>query len=164
MSQYGVAQKYGAFVEQNGNNNNHCAAIIYTPTPIIVVVMTRNVGDYQRRIGEVGAHLAEVALQLDEKKAALEREAEARAEAEAQAAAVAVPADPGAEALQPESGEAGNAAAAPAGTPQVVPEKSAGSHSMLRMAVAVGVTGLLMLAVGLAAEAGGRGGRRSRKK
>ena len=85
LSQYGVAQKYGAFVEQNGNNNNHCAAIIYTPTPIIVVVMTRNVGDYQRRIGEVGAHLAEVALQLDEKKAALEQEEEDRARAEAQA-------------------------------------------------------------------------------
>ena len=166
LSQYGVAQKYGAFVEQNGNNNNHCAAIIYTPTPIIVVVMTRNVGDYQRRIGEVGAHLAEVALQLDEKKAALEQEEEdrARAEAEAQAAAAAAAADPGAEAPQLESGEAGNAAAAPAGTPQVVPEKSADSRSMLWMAAAVGVTGFLMLAVGLAAEAGGRGGRRKQKR
>ena len=121
----------------------------------------------------MGAHLAEVALQLDEKKAALEREAEARAEAEAQAAAAAAAADPGAEALQPESGEAGNAASSaetpqtlPGGipNPEAAPGKAAGSHSMLRMAAAVGLTGLLMLAVGLAAEAGGRGGRRSRKK
>ncbi|MCR5087919.1 MAG: class A beta-lactamase-related serine hydrolase [Oscillospiraceae bacterium] len=67
LSQYDVAQKYGAFEEKTGAQNNHCTAIIYTPTPIIVTVMTRNVGDYQRRISEVGAYLAEYALSLDEK-------------------------------------------------------------------------------------------------
>ena len=64
--QYPVAQKYGAFTEGNGSDNNHCAAIIYTPTPIIVTVMTKNVGEYQRRIAEVGAFLAAYALTLDE--------------------------------------------------------------------------------------------------
>ncbi len=68
LGQYDVAQKYGAFEEQNGAQNNHCTAIIYTPTPIIVTVMTRNVGDYQRRISEVGAYLAEYSLTLDEKR------------------------------------------------------------------------------------------------
>ena len=68
LKNYGVAQKYGAFEETYaGKNNNHCAAVIYTPTPIIVVVMTRNVGEYQARIADVGAHLADYALQLDEK-------------------------------------------------------------------------------------------------
>ena len=79
---YQVAQKYGAFVERNGNNNNHDAAIIYTPTPIVVVVMTRNVGDYENRIAEVGAYLAGYSITLDEKLAQREQE-RARQEAEA---------------------------------------------------------------------------------
>ena len=64
---YDVAQKYGAFTERNGNDNNHIAAIVYTPTPIVVVVMTRNVGDYQARMAEIGAYLADYSLELDEK-------------------------------------------------------------------------------------------------
>ena len=68
LKSYGVAQKYGAFEETYaGKNNNHCAAIIDTPTPIIVVVMTRNIGEYQARIADVGAYLADYSLQLDEK-------------------------------------------------------------------------------------------------
>ena len=69
---YPVAQKYGAYDEGNGYNNNHIAAIIYTPSPIVVVVMTRNVGDYQNRIAEVGEFLANYSLELDEKLAARE--------------------------------------------------------------------------------------------
>ena len=70
LKSYGVAQKYGAFEETHiSRDNNHCAAIIYTPTPIIVTVMTRNVGEYQKRIAEVGAYLADYSLQLDEKRA-----------------------------------------------------------------------------------------------
>ncbi len=65
LSQYEIAQKYGSYEEGNGNKNEHCTAIIYTPTPIIVTVMTRNVGDYQKRISEVGAYLAAYALELD---------------------------------------------------------------------------------------------------
>lgn len=169
-SSYAIAQKYGAFVEQNGNNNNHCAAIIYTPTPVIVVVMTKNVGDYQRIIAEVGSHLAGYALKLDEKKAAQEQEALALAAArEAEATA---PTD--ADAVQSENGDAGSGAAAGNGTPQTkpgstqnadaAPENAAGARSMLTMVAAVGLTGLFMLAVGLAAEAGGRGRNRKRKK
>ena len=68
LKSYGVAQKYGAFEETYaGKNNNHCAAIIYTPTPIVVVVMSRNIGEYQARIADVGAYLADYSLQLDEK-------------------------------------------------------------------------------------------------
>ncbi len=73
---YEIAQKYGAFVERNGNNNNHIAAIVYTPTPIIITVMTRNVGDYQQRIAEIGEFLADYSLELDEKLAQRQRDAE----------------------------------------------------------------------------------------
>ena len=83
-----VAQKYGAYDEGNGYNNNHTAAIIYTPTPIVAVVMTRNVGDYQNRIAEVGEFLADYSLELDEKLAQREAEEAAReAERAAQEAA-----------------------------------------------------------------------------
>ncbi len=63
---YQVAQKYGSYHGSN-NDNNHCTAIIYTPTPIIVTVMTKNVAEYQRVIGEVGQHLAKYSLTLDQK-------------------------------------------------------------------------------------------------
>lgn len=84
MGKFDVAQKYGAFQERNGNSNNHITAIVYTPTPIIVTVMTRNVEDYQRRMAEIGEYLADYALELDEK---LQQRELARAEAEEQAAA-----------------------------------------------------------------------------
>ena len=168
---YAIAQKYGAFTEQNGNNNNHCAAIIYTPTPIIVVVMTKNVGDYQRRIAEVGSHLAGYALQLDEKKAAQEQEALALAAAQEDATEAI---DPGTEAVQSGGNGAGNGTPADGGVSQTapgsaqdagtVPENAADAHPMALMIAAVGLTGLFMLAVGLAAEAGGHSTRRKRKK
>ena len=72
---YQIAQKYGSYEEPNGNNNNHCAAIIYTPTPIIVVVMTRNIMDYQNLIAQTGAYLAEYSLELDQKAEELRRAA-----------------------------------------------------------------------------------------
>lgn len=85
---YELAQKYGAYEEQNGNKNNHIAAIIYTPTPIVVTVMTRNVGDYQARIAEVGAYLASYSLELDNRR---EERARAAEEAALQAAAEPIP-------------------------------------------------------------------------
>ena len=86
---YEVAQKFGAYEEPNGNNNNHCAAIIYTPTPIIAVVMTRNIMDYQNIIAQIGAYLADYSLELDVKAEELAREEAERAAAEAAAAAAA---------------------------------------------------------------------------
>ena len=86
---YTIAQKFGAYEEPNGNNNNHCAAVIYTPNPIVVTVMTRNVGGYQDIIAAVGRHLAETALELDqhlEEYRRLEAEKAAQAEQAAMAA------------------------------------------------------------------------------
>ena len=168
---YAIAQKYGAFVEQNGNNNNHCAAIIYTPTPVIVVVMTKNVGDYQRRIAEVGSYLAGYALELNEKKAAQEQEALALAAAQETEAT----APPDADTVQPESNgdksrtTIGNGTSqAESGSAQnnndVALENATDAHIMLTMIAAVVVTGMVMLAVGLAAEASGRSRRRKGKK
>ncbi len=84
MGKYQVAQKYGAFQERNGNSNNHITAIVYTPNPIIVTVMTRNVDDFQQRMADIGEYLANYALELDGK---LQQRQQAQAQAEAQAAA-----------------------------------------------------------------------------
>ncbi len=82
QDRYQVAQKYGAYKEATGKNNNHIAAIVYTPTPIIVVVMTRNVPNYQNMMAEVGLYLADYALELD---ALLEEQARQQAETPAPA-------------------------------------------------------------------------------
>ncbi|MBR0199212.1 MAG: serine hydrolase [Oscillospiraceae bacterium] len=61
-----VAQKYGAYEEAGGPKNNHVSAIIFTPNPIVVVVMTRNVGMFQDHIAAFGGFLADYALTLDQ--------------------------------------------------------------------------------------------------
>ena len=62
---YEIAQKYGAYQEPNGTQDNHCSGIIYTPNPIIVTVMTKNVSSFELRIAEAAQMLAEYALTLD---------------------------------------------------------------------------------------------------
>lgn len=77
--QYEIAQKYGSFQDSRGVKFNHCTAIIYTPNPIVVTVMTSDVSRYEAFIAEVGQVLAEYTLQLDPKldehKQALEQAA-----------------------------------------------------------------------------------------
>lgn len=87
--QYEIAQKYGSFEDSRGVKFNHCAAIIYTPNPIVVTVMTRDVSRYEAAIAEIGQLLADYTLQLDpqvdDHKLALEqaaKEEEQRRQAE----------------------------------------------------------------------------------
>ena len=148
LKSYGVAQKYGAFEETYaGKNNNHCAAIIYTPTPIIVVVMTRNIGEYQARIAEVGAYLADYALDLDEKAketAVPDPAPPAAAEPETAPAAAAEPAAPELPADQTGGGEA--PAAAPVTASEVPPaEAVVEEEGARRVPTAVIVVGIAVL-------------------
>lgn len=97
---YETAQKYGAFEEKNGNKNYHSAGIIYTPNPIIVTIMTKNITGFEKHIGNVAKILVDYTLQLDselstykanlliaqqEEQARLAREEQERLAAEAQA-------------------------------------------------------------------------------
>ena len=104
---YTIAQKFGAYEEANGNNNNHCAAVIYTPNPIVVTVMTRNVGEYQNIISAIGGHMADYALQLDQKleswKQAQAEKAAAELAAAQQAAAEAAAVNSAGETAAPET-------------------------------------------------------------
>lgn len=106
--QYQTAQKYGAFEEKNGNKNYHSAGIIYTPNPIIVTILTKNITSFEKHIGNVAKMLVDYTIRLDselasykanlviaqqEEQARLAREEQERLAAEAaaqQAAAVQV--------------------------------------------------------------------------
>ena len=81
---YEIAQKYGAFEEVKANpvkNNNHVGGIIYTPNPIIVTIMSVNMENFNKRIGDLGKMFADYALQLDSRLASYEAE-QARAQQE----------------------------------------------------------------------------------
>ena len=62
---YEIAQKYGSFQDSRGVWFNHCSAIIYTPNPCIVTVMTTNVTKYETIISKLGDILVDYTLQLD---------------------------------------------------------------------------------------------------
>lgn len=90
--QYEIAQKYGSFEDSRGEKFNHTTAIIYTPTPCIVTVMTSNVSGYEKLISDIGVELADYTLTLDgqldsylqrkEQEAAEEQRRQQEAEAE----------------------------------------------------------------------------------
>jgi len=65
---YNVAQKYGDYTEQYGVH--HMAAIIDTPTPIAVVVMTSNVAKHRLMMNAIATMLAEYSIELDQQTAA----------------------------------------------------------------------------------------------
>ena len=67
---YEVAQKYGS-----AEGSNHTAGVIYTPSPILLVVMSYGLGPMlgDRMIGHVSAAIADYALRIDERAEAWER-------------------------------------------------------------------------------------------
>ncbi len=148
-----VAQKYGAYDEGNGYNNNHTAAIIYTPTPIVAVVMTRNVGDYQNRIAEVGEFLADYSLELDGKLAQREAEEAAREAAAREAEQAAREASPSPEpAPEPAVTPAASTPApaerpAPAPLPAASPEPAPAAEQPLPLGLWIILGALLGLSI-----------------
>lgn len=82
-----VAQKYGSYIEPNGTWNNHAAGVIYTPNPIVVSILTRNVDDYNAVIGDIAELLAQYALSLDSRLEIFEKQKLAAQVAAEQAAA-----------------------------------------------------------------------------
>ena len=88
---YEVAQKYGSYVEKSGegDDNKHAGGIIYTPNPIIVTIMTKNVTHFDIKIGDLTSILVDYTLELDSKieeyKVEQERLAKEAEEAAAQA-------------------------------------------------------------------------------
>ena len=85
---YTVAQKYGG-----GDGYLHAAGIIYTPTPILLVVMTRRVSNAEYAIANMATLMSDYALTMDKRiqdhydEIARQEEEARRAEEEARLAA-----------------------------------------------------------------------------
>ena len=65
--QYAVAQKYGGG-NMNGVRYLHTAGIIYTPTPCLLVVMTRNATNAEYAIANMAQLMADYTLTLDQRR------------------------------------------------------------------------------------------------
>lgn len=151
---FAVAQKYGAYEQDIGYTNNHIAAIVYTPHPIIVVIMTRNMGFYQGHIAAIGAFLADYALQLDE-------ELEAREQAAASTPSPAPSPEPtAAPTVSPAPTEVPEPEITPAPTPAPVPA----SPAPLPVGLYVVLAALALMAVPILSHALRRTRRRSSRR
>ncbi|MBQ7895767.1 MAG: hypothetical protein IJ364_04315 [Oscillospiraceae bacterium] len=80
ITDYDVAQKYGALKEFN-----HTTAIVYTPNPFIITVMTRHCGPYEQVISDYGKLMEEYTLKLDEKLDEYNKQLEEQKKAEEEA-------------------------------------------------------------------------------
>ena len=68
-----VAQKYGTFTDKRGVEFNHDAAVIYTPHPFALVVMTQDLGVNQQVLKDMAIIFRDYTLTLDEAYAAWEK-------------------------------------------------------------------------------------------
>ena len=80
ITEYDVAQKYGALKEFN-----HTTAIVYTPNPFIITVMTRHCGPYEQVISDYGKLMEEYTLKLDAKLDEYNKQLEEQKKAEEEA-------------------------------------------------------------------------------
>ena len=80
MTDYDIAQKYGALKEYN-----HTAGIIYTPNPFILVVMTEYCPAPDGVIGGYAKLMTEYTLKLDEKLDEYNKQLEEQKKAEEEA-------------------------------------------------------------------------------
>ena len=86
---YEIAQKYGSYADDLGDNWNHNTGIIYTPTPFILTVMTRNVQNYEKVISDVAVMLTDYTLSLEKELEIYEEEQAEAAEEAAEAERIA---------------------------------------------------------------------------
>ena len=86
---YEVAQKYGSHIENGGegDDNKHAGGIVYTPNPVIITVMTKNVFNWDTKIGDIASLLVDYTLQLDTKVEEYQKEQERLAREAEEAAA-----------------------------------------------------------------------------
>ena len=78
---YEIAQKYGYYKDGQDNVWNNITAVIYTPNPFVLTVMTDHATKGTEFIGDVAEYLANYTLKLDSELTA-HKEALAKAEAD----------------------------------------------------------------------------------
>lgn len=136
---YEVAQKYGS-----ADGFNHTAGIIWTPSPILLVVMSNRLavqlGD--QTIGHVAAAVADYALVVDERADAWEKQEAERIAAE-EAAAAAAAAEAAAQTPEPTAPPTPAPSPVPTPEPQPEPQQLSALWALLLIPAAAGAWLLL---------------------
>ena len=86
MRKYDIAQKYGSYVDQIGNNWNCTVGIVYTEHPFALSVLTRDARSYEKAISDAVVMFTDYTLKVDGRLDAY-REAQAEQEAQREAEA-----------------------------------------------------------------------------
>ncbi len=81
MKKYDIAQKYGSYVDQIGNNWNSTVGIVYTEHPFALSVLTRDARSYEKAISDAVVMFTAYTQEVDGR---LDAYREAQAEQEAQ--------------------------------------------------------------------------------
>ena len=84
MRQYDIAQKYGSWVDNSNRNWNAAVGIIYTEHPIIVSVLTQDIGDAEKNLSDIALMLTNYTTGTVDASLSGYREAQARAEQQRQ--------------------------------------------------------------------------------
>lgn len=138
---YEIAQKYGS-----ADGFNHTAGIIWTPSPILLVVMTNRLavqlGD--KTIGHVAAAVADYALVVDERADEWDRQEAERIAAE-EAAAAAAAEEAAAQTPEPSAAPTPAPEPAPTPEPEPAPQTLSPLWALLLIPAAAGVRALTRL-------------------
>ncbi|MCR5088917.1 MAG: class A beta-lactamase-related serine hydrolase [Oscillospiraceae bacterium] len=65
-----IAQKYGSYHDEDENDWNHCAGVVFTPEPFALTVMTRYGGISENIIGDLAEIITEYTLRMNQKDTA----------------------------------------------------------------------------------------------
>ena len=128
----GASQTHAASWGDGAGDYIHCTGVIYTPTPVILTIMMKNISDLDI-LGGVAGHIANLATELDAWQQQSSSAAETAATASADAEDENSPESPSVPGSDPktEISEAsdGSAAARPADSPLSTEEKDAPSET-----------------------------------
>ena len=119
-----TSQTHAASWGDGAGDYIHCTGVIYTPSPIVLTVMMKNISDLDI-MGGIADHMSVLALELDAKQKELQlAEEEAAAAAKAQAESSPSPAE-----TEKPAGDAGTAPAPAAEAEAGNPDGTAGTDS-----------------------------------
>ena len=66
-----ASQTHAAYWGDGAGDYIHCTGVVYTPTPIVLTIMMKNISDLDI-LGGVAHHIAALAIQMDEKQSQIE--------------------------------------------------------------------------------------------
>lgn len=138
---YRIAQKYGSFCDNFGDNFNHTTGIIYTDTPFVLTVMTLNASGYEKLISDVAVMFTEYTQSLEPELEEYVEEQAQIAEEKAEAERIAAEEKAAAEKAEAERIAAEKAEA------QRQAEKEERSSKLIKLGIVAGLALLLIILI-----------------